>query len=66
MTRTAVEDEVDDLEHRREAWRELLPEIPPARDYVLIARPGLPEAMDARGVEWVRERVREIVRKAAA
>jgi ribonuclease P protein component len=50
----------------REAWRSLLDEIPPGRDYVLIARPGLPEAVEARGFEWLRERIREIVSKVAA
>ncbi len=49
----------------REAWRGLLPEIRPGRDYVLIARPGLAEAMEARGFGWVQDRVREIVTKAA-
>jgi len=50
----------------REAWRAGLPEIPAGRDYVLIARSGLPEAAEARGFEWLSERVREVVGKAAA
>ncbi len=50
----------------REAWRSLLEEVPPGHDYVLIARPGLPEAVEARGPEWLRERVAEVLQKAAA
>jgi ribonuclease P protein component len=50
----------------REAWRSLLEDVPPARDYVLIARPGLAEAVDARGFDWLRDRIREIVSKASA
>jgi ribonuclease P protein component len=50
----------------REAWRAGLSEVPGGRDYVLIARAGLPEAAEARGLEWLRERVREVVGKATA
>ena len=50
----------------REAWRSLLPEVPRGRDYVLIAREGLPDTVDARGFEWLCERVREVLGKAAA
>jgi ribonuclease P protein component len=50
----------------REAWRGLLPDVAPAHDYVLIARPGLPEAVEARGFEWLRERVAEVLAKRAA
>ena len=50
----------------REAWRASLDEVPSGRDYVLIARPGLPEAADARGFDWLGERVREVVGKAKA
>jgi ribonuclease P protein component len=35
-------------------------------DYVLIARPGLADSVEARGFEWLRERVAEIVQKAEA
>ena len=48
----------------REAWRALLPSVPPGHDYVLIARPGLAEAAEARGFEWLRDRVHEVLRKA--
>jgi len=50
----------------REAWRASLGEVPSGRDYVLIARPGLPEGADARGFDWLLERVREVVGKAKA
>jgi ribonuclease P protein component len=50
----------------RETWRALLDEIPAGRDYVLIVRPGLPEAADARGADWLRERVLEVLGKARA
>jgi ribonuclease P protein component len=50
----------------RETWRGLLEGIPDGNDYVLIARPGLPEAVDARGAEWLRDRVAEVLQKAAA
>ena len=50
----------------REAWRSLLDEVPPGHDYVLIARPGLSEAVEARGFDWLRERVQEVLGKAGA
>jgi ribonuclease P protein component len=50
----------------REAWRSLLPSVSRGRDYVLVARPGLAEAADRRGFQWLIERVDEVLRKAAA
>jgi ribonuclease P protein component len=50
----------------REAWRARLDRIPGGRDYVLIARPGLSEAIEARGFDWLGERVDELLAKAAA
>jgi ribonuclease P protein component len=50
----------------RETWRAMLDRVPEGKDYVLIARPGLPEAVEARGPEWLRERVDEVLQKAAA
>ena len=50
----------------REAWRALLPDVAAGRDYVLIARPGLAEAAETRGGEWLRERVAEVLSKARA
>lgn len=49
----------------REAWRALDPAPAGGYDYVLIARPGLAESSDARGFEWLRERVAEVLAKAA-
>ena len=50
----------------REAWRGMLDAVPAGHDYVLIARPGLGDAVEARGFEWLRERVAEVLGKAAA
>jgi ribonuclease P protein component len=50
----------------REAWGAALSDVPGGRDYVLIARPGLSEATAQRGFEWLRERVTEVLNKAAA
>ena len=52
----------------REVWRAKLEAgaLPPAKDYVLVVRPGLPEAVEARGHEWLVERVDEVLGKAAA
>jgi ribonuclease P protein component len=51
----------------REVWRAKLAGqgIDPANDYVLVVRPGLPEAADARGQEWLIERVDEVLGKSA-
>jgi ribonuclease P protein component len=48
----------------REAW-DAAP-APEGSDYVLIARPGLADSIEAQGFEWLRERVTEVVQKAAA
>jgi len=50
----------------REAWRARLGWLPADRDYVLIVRPGLPEAVASNGFEWLDERVDEVLTKAAA
>jgi ribonuclease P protein component len=50
----------------RELWRSRLERIPAGRDYVLIVKPGLPEAVTANGFEWLGERVDEVLSKAAA
>ncbi len=49
----------------REVWRAGLERVPPGRDYVLVARPGLSEAAESRGLEWLGERVDEVVRRAS-
>ena len=50
----------------REAFRARLGELPRNQDYVLVVRPGLAEAVDTRGFDWLGERVDEILGKAAA
>jgi len=49
----------------REVWRELLPDVPPGADYVLLARAPLAEA-EGRDATWLRDRVAEILGKARA
>lgn len=48
----------------REAWD--VAEAPGGSDYVLIARPGLADSIKTRGFQWLRDRVAEVVQKAAA
>ena len=50
----------------REVWRARLERIPGGRDYVLIAKPGLTEAVQSNGFDWLGERVDEVLGKAAA
>jgi ribonuclease P protein component len=50
----------------REAWRTRLERIPAGRDYVLKVRPGLTEAVESRGFDWLGERIDEVLGKAAA
>jgi ribonuclease P protein component len=50
----------------REVWRARLERVPANRDYVLIAKPGLSEAITANGFDWLGERVDEVLGKAAA
>ena len=47
----------------RAVWTELEGEAPPGCDYVIVARPGLPDAAQSRGHEWLVEQVREILGK---
>jgi ribonuclease P protein component len=49
----------------RVAFDDLRDTVPAGRDYVVIARPGLPDALDAQGFGWLRERVEEVFRLAA-
>jgi ribonuclease P protein component len=46
----------------REAWQ--MKERSPGADFVLAARPGLVEAVAAKGFDWLVERVDEVVGKA--
>jgi ribonuclease P protein component len=50
----------------RESWRARLERVPSDRDYVLIARPALSDALATRDAEWLGERVDEVLGKAAA
>jgi ribonuclease P protein component len=50
----------------RSAWEQLGPASQAGHDYVLIARPGLSEAVDARGPAWLGERVAEVLRLSEA
>jgi ribonuclease P protein component len=50
----------------RELWRARLEQVTAGRDYVLVVRPGLPEAAEARGAEWLGERVDEVLGKSRA
>lgn len=50
----------------RAAFDELRERVPGGRDYVLIARPGLPEAIAGRGFPWLVERVDEVFERSRA
>jgi ribonuclease P protein component len=50
----------------RAAFDEIKGPVPGGRDYVLIARPGLPEAIAGRGFPWLVERVAEVFERASA
>ena len=50
----------------REILRSRLEQTPPANDYVIVVRQGLPEAAEANGHDWLQERVDEVLGKAAA
>jgi ribonuclease P protein component len=50
----------------REAWRVRIGQVPAGRDYVLIARPALGEALSGHDATWLGERVDEVLGKAAA
>jgi ribonuclease P protein component len=47
----------------REIWHARAERLPQEMDYVLIVRPGLPEAVEANGYEWLEERVDEVLEK---
>jgi ribonuclease P protein component len=50
----------------REVWQGRLGSVPAGNDYVLIVRPGLPEAVTANGFEWLAERVDEVLSQTKA
>ncbi len=45
----------------REVWNARLESVPAGHDYVLIVRPGLVEAAETNGFEWLGERVDELL-----
>ena len=47
----------------RAVFEELAGGLPADHDYVLIARPGLGEALESRGFPWLEERVAEVFSK---
>ena len=50
----------------RVAFEAIESDLPPGTDYVLITRPGLGEAIESRGFEWLNERVVEVFQKERA
>ena len=50
----------------RAAFEQIEDDLPVGNDYVLIARPGLGEAIESRGFEWLGERVAEVFQKERA
>ena len=50
----------------REIWRDRLGTVAEGHDYVLIVRPGLPEAVESKGFAWLGERVDELLEKGSA
>jgi ribonuclease P protein component len=50
----------------REAFERLTGEVDAAHDYVLIARPGLAEAISAQGFDWLLGQVRDVFAQAKA
>ncbi len=50
----------------RELWTARLDTVPEGCDYVLVVRPGLVEAAEVQGSDWLRERLDEVLGKAAA
>jgi len=57
---------------KRNRLKRMLREVWPLRqrgqgfDYVLVARPGLAEAVDSNGFDWLSERVDEVLEKAGS
>ena len=50
----------------REVWDARLDRVPEGHDYVLIVRPGLVEAAEANGFEWLGSRVDELLAQTGA
>jgi ribonuclease P protein component len=50
----------------REVWQKRLEHVPTGNDYVLIVRPGLVEAAETNGFDWLGERVDELLEQTGA
>lgn len=50
----------------RDAFDALRDRLEPGRDYVLIARPGLAEAVESHGFAWLTDSVEEILARTEA
>lgn len=50
----------------RAVFEELQERLDPQTDYVLVARPGLAEAAEAQGFDWLRGEVGEVLARAGA
>ena len=50
----------------REVWQARLDRVPAGNDYVLIVRPGLPDAVTANGFGWLGDRVDEVLSQTKA
>ena len=50
----------------RESWRARVEGVPGGRDYVLIARPALGQALTGHDAVWLGERLDEVLGKASA
>ena len=50
----------------RELWRTRLEGVPAGQDYVLVVRPGLAEAGEARGADWLEQRLDDVLGKLRA
>lgn len=48
----------------REAFERVQSDAAPGHDYVLVVRPGLAEAAEARGFDWLVEQVADVLRQA--
>ena len=48
----------------RASFEEICERLPAGHDYVLVARPGLADAVESRGFPWLTERVDEVFRLA--
>jgi ribonuclease P protein component len=50
----------------RESWLARVDAVPGGRDYVLIARPSLGQALEGHDAAWLADRLDEVLGKASA